>query len=170
MADGDIALQSTAKVSKINTGIETPDRSELADAVGRALAETYVLYLKTQGVHWNVVGPMFYGLHKLTESQYENLAGAIDKLAERIRALGHPAPATFRAFLDLSVIKECEGQMSTEQAIKILVADHETISRTFREAVHAADDADDIVTADMLTGRIQFHEEAAWMLRSLIAQ
>lgn len=170
MAEGDITLQSKAKVSKINTGIGTPDRGELADAVGRALAETYVLYLKTQGVHWNVVGPMFYGLHKLTETQYEDLAGAIDKLAERIRALGHPAPATFREFLDLSVIKETEGQLSTEQAIKMLVADHETISRTFREAVHAADDADDIVTADMLTGRIQFHEEAAWMLRSLIAQ
>jgi starvation-inducible DNA-binding protein len=169
MANLDV-LQSKPTVSNVNTGIENPDRGELALSVGRALAETYILYLKTQGVHWNVVGPMFYGLHKLTESQYEDLAEAVDELAERIRALGHPAPATFAQFLELSVIKEAQGLMSAEQAINVLVTDHETISRTFREAVRVADKADDIVTADMLTDRIKVHEEAAWMLRSLLAQ
>ena len=163
-------LQPKAGVAKVNTRITPPDRGELAKGVGKALAETYVLYLKTQGVHWNVVGPMFYGLHKLTEAQYLDLALAVDTLAERIRALGHPAPASFAQFLELSAIKENIGLSTAEQSIKSLVNDHETVSRTFREAVHIADDCDDIVTADMLTQRMKVHEEAAWMLRSLIAQ
>ena len=162
-------MQTKAKVSEVNTGIEGNDRKELAKSLGRALAETYILYLKTQGFHWNVVGPMFYGLHKLTETQYEDLAVAVDDLAERIRALGHPAPATFAKFLEIGKIKEMSGTPSTEEGIRALVADHEMISRTFREAVQVADDDDDIVTADMLTDRIKFHEKAAWMLRSTLA-
>jgi len=163
-------MQSKARVSEVNTGIEVKDRKELAGSLSRALAETYVLYLKTQGFHWNVVGPLFYGMHKLTETQYEDLANAVDELAERIRALGHPAPATFAEFLKLSQIKEMPGVQSTEDSIRALIADHETISRTFREAVQVADDDDDIVTADMLTDRIKSHETAAWMLRSTIAK
>jgi len=163
-------MQPKAKVTNVNTGIEGKDRKEMADALSCALAETYVLYLKTQGFHWNVVGPLFYGLHKLTEAQYEDLAGAVDELAERIRALGHPAPATFAKFLELSELKEMSGNPSAEEGIQALVKDHETISRTFREAVQIADDDDDIVTADMLTDRIKSHETAAWMLRSIIAK
>jgi len=113
---------------------------------------------------------LFYGLHKLTETQYTDLAEAVDELAERIRALGHPAPATFAQFLEISHLKEMSGAPSTEEGIRALVADHETISRTFREAVQVADDDDDIVTADMLTDRIKFHEKAAWMLRSTLAK
>jgi starvation-inducible DNA-binding protein len=163
-------MQPKTKVSNINTGIEVNDRRELAQQLSRALAETYVLYLKTQGFHWNVVGPLFYGLHKLTEVQYTDLANAVDELAERIRALGHPAPATFAQFLELSSIKEMPGTHPTEDSIRALVADHEKISRTFREAVSVADDDDDIVTADMLTDRIKSHETAAWMLRSILAK
>ncbi len=164
------AMQSKAKISEVNTGIEGKDRKELAASLGRALAETYVLYLKTQGFHWNVVGPMFYGMHKLSEAQYQDLAVAVDDLAERIRALGHPAPATFVKFLELSQIKEMAGAPSAEESIRALVSDHETISRTFRDAVQVADDDDDIVTADMLTDRIKFHEKAAWMLRSTLSK
>jgi starvation-inducible DNA-binding protein len=163
-------MQSKAKISEVNTGIDRSDRKELAASLGRALAETYILYLKTQGFHWNVVGPLFYGLHKLTEVQYQDLAEAVDELAERIRALGHPAPATFVKFLELSKLKEMSGTPTAEEGIQALISDHETISRTFREAVQVADDDDDIVTADMLTDRIKFHETAAWMLRSIIAR
>lgn len=162
-------LASKATISKMNTGIKGNNRQELADTLSRSLAETYVLYLKTQGFHWNVVGPMFYGLHKLTEAQYEDLAAAIDEIAERIRALGFPAPATFAEFLRLSAITEMSGAPTTEQGIQALVSDHETASRTFREAVALADEDNDIVTADLLTQRTKVHEKAAWMLRSLLA-
>jgi starvation-inducible DNA-binding protein len=110
-------MQSKTHVSEVNTGIEVKDRKKLAASLSRALAETYVLYLKTQGFHWNVVGPLFYGMHKLTEAQYEDLAEAVDALAERIRALGHPAPATFAEFLKLSKIKEMSGAPSAEDSI-----------------------------------------------------
>lgn len=168
MANASIA-QSKARETQINTGIQGADRKEMAASLSQALAETYVLYLKTQGFHWNVVGPLFYGLHKLTEAQYQDLATAVDALAERIRALGHPAPATFTAFLKLSRLKEMPGDSTTEEGLKALIADHEAIARTFRDAVHVADDDDDIVTADMLTSRMGAHENATWMLRSIIA-
>ena len=116
------------------------------------------------------MGPLFYGLHKLTEVQYQDLAVAVDALAERIRALGHPAPATFAEFLKLSGLKEMPGDSTAEDGLKALIADHEAITRTFRKAVQVADDDDDIVTADMLTARMGAHENAAWMLRSIIAR
>ena len=163
-------MKPKVTVSDVNTGIDPPDRRELADSVGIALAETYVLYLKTQGFHWNVVGPLFYGLHKLTDAQYRDLADAVDVLAERIRALGYPAPATFKRFLELSAIKEMPNVMSTQDGIRELVNDHEKIARTFRKTVTVADKFDDIVTADLLTKRMAVHETAAWMLRSLVAQ
>jgi starvation-inducible DNA-binding protein len=161
--------QPRARETQINTGIHGADRKEMAASLSHALAETYVLYLKTQGFHWNVVGPLFYGLHKLTEEQYKDLAAAVDELAERIRALGHPAPATFAEFLQMSQLKEMPGDSTTDEGLKALIADHETISRTFRKAVQVAEDDDDIVTADMLTDRMRSHENAAWMLRSIIA-
>jgi starvation-inducible DNA-binding protein len=105
----------------------------------------------------------------LTEEQYKDLAAAVDELAERIRALGHPAPATFAEFLQMSQLKEMPGDSTTDEGLKALIADHETISRTFRKAVQVAEDDDDIVTADMLTDRMRSHENAAWMLRSIIA-
>ena len=143
-------LQHKAAVTDIHTGIEKADRRVLAAGVGRALAETYVLYLKTQGVHWNVVGPLFYQIHKLTEEQYLDLAQAVDELAERIRALGFPAPASFSQFTALSAIKENAEIPNAHDAIAMLVADHEMICRTFRQAAAVADDCDDIVTTDIL--------------------
>lgn len=162
-------LAPKTPVSKMNTGLKGQNRQELADTLAQALAETYVLYLKTQGFHWNVVGPMFYGLHKLTEAQYQDLASAIDEIAERIRALGYPAPATFAQFLELSTIEEMKGTPTTEQGIQALVSDHEMVARTFRSAVSLADEDNDIVSADLLTQRTKVHEKAAWMLRSLLA-
>jgi len=158
-------------MAPVRTGIESTDRQRLAQAVSKAMAETYVLYTKTQAIHWNVVGPMFYSIHKLTEEQYEDLADAIDDLAERIRALGAPAPGAFAEFLKLSDIKEAPHEKQTaEQAVMMLCADHETAARTFREATQLADEMDDVVTADLLTERMAKHEKAAWMLRALVQE
>lgn len=156
--------------ASVKTGLDTSDRRELAQAVSKALAETYVLYTKTQAVHWNVVGPMFYSLHKLTETQYEDLAEAVDVIAERIRALGAPAPGSFGEFLELSDIVEQRQKQTAEQAVTMLCADHEIAARTFREATKLADDLDDVVTADLLTQRMAEHEKAAWMLRSILQE
>lgn len=168
MNDTDM-MQHKASVAEVKTGIGREDRKELAQGLGRALAETYVLYAKTQGFHWNVVGPLFYGLHKLTEEQYESLNAAVDELAERIRALGYPSPATLAEFLKLSGIKESNGIPNAQEAIHQLVADHEFICRTLRETTGMADDCNDQATADMLTGRLKDHEKMGWMLRSLLA-
>ena len=162
--------QQKQSATPMKTGLDTSDRQELATAVSKALAETYVLYTKTQAIHWNVVGPMFYSLHKLTETQYEDLAEAVDLIAERIRQLGSPAPGSFGEFLELSDITESRDKQTAEQAVKMLCGDHEIAARTFREATKLADELDDVVTADMLTQRMAQHEKAAWMLRSIMQE
>lgn len=162
-------MQSKAGVDDVYTGIKRQDRKKLVHGLSRVLAETYVLYVKTQGFHWNVVGPLFYGLHKLTEEQYRNLAAAVDEIAERIRALGHPAPATFAEFTALSSISEMKELQSADAAVRELAHNHEQISRTLRETADIADEFKDKASADMLTGRLKAHEHMAWMLRSLVA-
>jgi len=152
-------LKAKVQTQAPRSGIKAEDAKLLAEGLSRSLAATYVLYTKTQGFHWNVVGPLFHGLHKLTEEQYKDLAEATDTVAERIRALGHPAPAS----------GESEGRLSAQDMAEALVSDHETAARSFRELVRVAERADDVVTADLLTGRIHAHEEAAWMLRSIIS-
>ena len=163
-------LKATVRTQNPGNGIAAADSRKLAEGLSRALSDTYVLYVKTQGFHWNVVGPLFHGLHKLTEEQYTALAEATDELAERIRALGHPAPAGLAVFMKMTRLEEMDGQLSAEQMATALVADHETVSRSFRELVGAAEKAGDVVTADLLTRRIEAHEEAAWMLRSIVAR
>lgn len=162
-------LKAKVRTEKPQTGISPGDARQLAEGLSRSLAATYVLYVKTQGFHWNVVGPLFYGLHKLSEEQYRDLAEAADNMAERIRALGHPAPASYAEFLKISPIDETSKPMSAEDMVGVLISDHETAARTFRELVSIAEKAGDVVTADLLTDRIQTHEEAVWMLRSIIA-
>jgi starvation-inducible DNA-binding protein len=162
--------QEKADVAPVKTGLETTDRQELAQAVDKALAETYVLYTKTQAVHWNVVGPMFYSLHKMTEEQYEDLADAIDSIAERIRALGAPTPVSFGEFLEMSDVQEMREKQTAEDAVRMLCSDHETVARTFRDATKLAGEMDDVVTADLLTTRMATHEKAAWMLRALLQE
>ena len=160
-------LKARVRAENPHTGIDAGDAKQLSDGLSRSLAETYVLYLKTQGCHWNVVGPLFYGLHKLTEEQYQDLAKATDAIAERIRALGHPAPASFSEFLKLSAVDEMTGRRNAQDMVTTLIADHETVARTFRDLVALAEKANDVVTADLLTDRIHVHEKAAWMLRSI---
>ncbi|MEM1253402.1 MAG: Dps family protein [Cyanobacteria bacterium P01_H01_bin.21] len=152
----------------INIGISDEQRKAIADGLSRTLADTYTLYLKTHNFHWNVTGPMFQTLHLMFEGQYNELALAVDAIAERIRALGFPAPGTYSEYAKLSSISETEGVPKAEEMIALLVEGQEAVARTAREVFATADDANDEPTADLLTQRLQIHEKNAWMLRSLL--
>jgi starvation-inducible DNA-binding protein len=132
------------------------------------LADTYTLYLKTHNFHWNVTGPMFQALHLMFETQYNELALAVDSVAERIRALGFPAPGTYKRFLQLSSITDDDGTPTALEMIRLLVEGHETVARTARDVFKIADSVSDQPTCDLLTQRMQVHEKTAWMLRSLL--
>jgi starvation-inducible DNA-binding protein len=154
----------------IDIGIAAKDRQEIADGLSRLLADSYTLYLKTHNYHWNVTGPMFQTLHLMFETQYTELATAVDVIAERIRALGVTAPGTYRAYAKLTRIEEDEdGVPAAEAMIRNLVQGHEAVTRTAREVFPLADAAHDEPTADLLTQRMQVSEKNAWMLRSLLA-
>jgi starvation-inducible DNA-binding protein len=153
----------------INIGIGVEERREIAEGLSRLLADTYTLYLKTHNYHWNVTGPMFQTLHLMFEQQYNELALAVDQIAERIRALGLPAPATYSEFARLSSVKEEEGVPSAQEMIRKLVEGQEAVARTARTVFPTAEGANDQPTADLLTERMQVHEKTAWMLRSLLA-
>jgi starvation-inducible DNA-binding protein len=155
--------------SIMDIGITLEDRTNIAQGLSRMLADTYTLYLKTHYFHWNVTGPMFQTLHLMFETQYTELALAVDLIAERIRALGFPAPGTYKEFSTLSSIKESVGVPKAEAMIEELIEAQEVVIRTARSIFPAADQASDEVTADLLTQRMQIHEKTAWMLRSLLA-
>lgn len=154
---------------KINIGISEEQRKAIADGLSVLLADSYTLYLKTHNYHWNVTGPMFQTLHTLFETQYNELALAVDEIAERIRALGEFAPGSYKEYAKLTNIKEADGIPNAEDMIKDLVKGQEAIAKTARSIVPVADDASDEVTLDLLTQRMNIHEKNAWMLRSLIA-
>lgn len=156
------------KTPKIDIGIKDKDRKAIADGLSRLLADTYTLYLKTHNFHWNVTGPMFQTLHLMFETQYNELALAVDQIAERIRALGYPAPGTYADYVKLSSIKETAGVPKAEKMIALLVEGQEAVARTARSVFPVVDKANDEPTADLLTQRMQIHEKNAWMLRSLI--
>lgn len=153
---------------KIDNGISEKDRKEIAHGLSRLLADSYTLYLMTHNFHWNVKGPMFNTLHLMFEGQYNELALAVDLIAERIRALGFPAPGTHAEFAKLSSIKEIKGQPKAIEMIKYLVAAQEAVTKTARSILPLVDKASDEPTADLLTQRMQLHEKTAWMLRSLL--
>jgi starvation-inducible DNA-binding protein len=152
----------------IDIGIEASKREEIATNLARVLADTYTLYLKTHNFHWNVTGPMFQTLHLMFETQYTELALAVDLVAERIRALGFPAPGTYRQFAALSSIKEEDGIPKAEDMLRRLVEGHETVARTARSTFKVAEESHDQPTCDLLTQRLHLHEKTAWMLRSLL--
>ncbi|PKR55090.1 Dps family protein [Thalassospira marina] len=153
---------------QIDIGINEQNRTDIASGLGRVLADSYALYLKTHNFHWNVTGPMFQTLHTMFEQQYTELATAVDELAERIRSLGAYAPGSFSAYSELSSITEEKGVPAAKEMIKQLVEGHETVIKTARALYPLCDEADDDATADLLTQRIQTHEKTAWMLRSLL--
>jgi starvation-inducible DNA-binding protein len=152
----------------IDIGIEASKRQEIATGLSHVLADSYTLYLKTHNFHWNVTGPMFQTLHLMFEAQYNELALAVDLVAERIRALGFPAPGTYRQFLALSSIHEEDGVPKAQDMIVKLVEGHETVARTSRGVYKIAESVSDQPTCDLLTQRMQVHEKTAWMLRSLL--
>ncbi|HAF02172.1 MAG TPA: DNA starvation/stationary phase protection protein [Methylophilaceae bacterium] len=152
----------------MDIGIKAEDRKNIAHGLSRLLADTYTLYLKTHYFHWNVTGPMFNTLHLMFETQYTELALAVDAVAERIRALDVYAPGTYSQFAKLSSIPESKNVPNAKQMIKELVEGHEAVCRTARSVFPAADKADDEATADLLTQRLQLHEKTAWMLRSML--
>jgi starvation-inducible DNA-binding protein len=158
--------KATAPV--IDTGIDAKDRAKIAQGLSRLLADTFTVYLKTHNFHWNVTGPMFNTLHLMFETQYTELWTATDLIAERIRSLGHYAPATYGEFARLASIKETSGQPKAEQMVRLLVEGNEAVVRTARAIFPAVDKANDEPTADLLTQRMQIHEKNAWMLRSLL--
>ena len=159
---------STARPT-IDIGISEADRQTIAEGLSRLLADSYTLYLKTHNYHWNVEGPMFTTLHLMFEEHYNELALAVDEIAERIRTLGEPAPATYREFSALSSIEEDTDRPDATEMIRRLVAGHENVVRTARSVFPAVEAASDEPSADLLTQRMQVHEKTAWMLRSLLA-
>ncbi|MGH8247295.1 MAG: Dps family protein [Gammaproteobacteria bacterium] len=153
---------------RLELGITEEQRQRIADGLAHLLADTYTLYLKTHNFHWNVTGPMFATLHALFEQHYTELAGAIDEIAERIRALGEPAPGSYRQFSELTSLSEESGTPSAQQMIRQLISDQEAIARTARRLFPLLESAGDQPSADLLTRRLQIHEKNAWMLRSLM--
>lgn len=150
----------------INIGISAKKRENSAEAVSKLLADTYTLYLKTHGYHWNVEGPHFQSLHIQFMDQYTEMWTAVDELAERVRALGHYAPSSYADMAKLSSIKEETGKPDWKTMVKNLAAGHESMAKTAREVLRIAEESGDDATADIVAPRVTLHEKTAWMLRA----
>ncbi len=155
---------------ELNIGIGKKERKEISAALSRLLADSYTLYLKTHNFHWNVEGPMFNTLHQMFMAQYTEMWTALDLIAERIRALGHYAPGSYKQFSELTSIEESDKVPNANEMLKQLLNGHEAVARTAREAFPAAEKGNDEGTLDLLTQRIQLHEKTAWMLRAMLAK
>lgn len=154
-------------MTSINIGIKEQDRIAIAEGLKRLLADYYTLYLQTHNFHWNVTGKQFRELHVMFEEQYNEMALAVDEVAERIRTLGLAAPGTYKAFAELSAIKEVDGVPSSSEMVDILTQGHEQVVRTAREVLKIAQSADDESSASLVSDRMRVHEKTAWMLRAL---
>ncbi|MEO7160714.1 MAG: Dps family protein [Polaromonas sp.] len=166
-----IAKVSVQGAPSINIGISEKDRAAIAQGLSRLLADTYTLYLTTHNFHWNVTGPMFNTLHTMFMTQYTELWMAVDPVAERIRALGYPAPGSYAQFSQLATVPDVPvTPPKALEMVRILVQGHEAVARTAREMFPVADKASDEPTADLLTQRMTVHEQTAWMLRSLLEE
>lgn len=159
-----------AKARSIDIGISAGEREKIVSGLSALLADSYTLYLMTHNFHWNVTGPQFNSLHQMFMTQYTEQWNALDIIAERIRALGHPAPGTYKEFSKLASIKEVEGVPNANDMIRHLVAAQEATARTARKLFPVVDAANDQPTADVLTQRLDVHEKTAWMLRSLLEE
>lgn len=145
----------------------TGNNGAVVDGLSRVLAESYSLYIKTHGYHWNVTGPNFPALHAMFEAEYTELAGAVDEVAERIRAVGAKAPAGYAAFDSLSAIRDGKAEVDNDMVADLLKG-HETVAKTAKETLDAAEEAGDEVTVDLMVQRINVHDKTAWMLRSTL--
>jgi len=156
--------------TKMDIGISEKDRAKIVDGLNRLLADTYTLYLKTHNFHWNVTGPMFQTLHLMFMDLYNEQWLAVDLIAERIRALGFPAPGSYGEFAALTSIKDSAGRPNAKEMIQQIVEGQEAVTRTAREIVPISEKCGDQPTLDLLTQRMQIHEKNAWMLRSLLEE
>jgi len=163
------SLKPESNNFKLNTGLSDNYRKSMSDTLSKILASSYNLTIKSQVYHWNVVGPLFRPIHELTEEHYNDLFAAIDVIAERIRALGHLAPMHQTLISEMLSEEDSGDEITPEMMIKDLVSSHEEIISQMREATGNAGEASDVVTEDMLTERLNFHEQAVWMLRSILA-
>jgi starvation-inducible DNA-binding protein len=161
-------VHSCSDRNRIDIGIAEGDRRAIASGLGRVLADTYTLYLQSHNFHWNVEGPMFSTLHVMFMEQYTELWNALDEVAERIRSLGVPVPATYSEFARRTVIPEVDGVPYALDMVAALLLGHEAIARTIRSVLPIAEAAVDVSTLDLLTRRLNVHEKTAWMLRSLL--
>ena len=162
--------KKSAPTLAMDIGIDADDREKIVKGLSKLLADSYTLYLMTHNFHWNVTGPQFNGLHTMFMDQYTEQWNALDIIAERIRALGFPAPGTYKEFSKLTAIKEIEGVPSATEMLKLLVNAQETTARTARGLFPIVNEANDQPTADVLTQRLNVHEKTAWMLRSMLAE
>jgi starvation-inducible DNA-binding protein len=166
-----LAKKKSAAPAALNIGIGEKDRRDIAAGLSRLLADTYTLYLTTHAFHWNVTGPMFNTLHTMFMTQYTELWNAVDPIAERIRALGHPAPGSYAQFVALTSLKDAPSSPpKAMEMVRLLVEGHEAVARTARGVFPLADKASDEPTADLLTQRLDIHEKTAWMLRSMLEE
>jgi starvation-inducible DNA-binding protein len=156
---------------KIDIGISEQNRQAIADGLSHLLADTYTLYMTTHNFHWNVAGPMFNSLHVMFMQQYTELWNAVDPIAERIRSLGHPAPGSYAQFAKLSSLPDAPAHPpKAMEMVAILAQGHEAVARTARGLYDIVGQANDEPSADLLTQRIGVHEQAAWMLRSMLEE
>ncbi|MBO6813858.1 MAG: DNA starvation/stationary phase protection protein [Rhizobiaceae bacterium] len=165
----DSSLEVNSKPVDVKTGLDADYRSAMAATLSEALASTYSLTIKSHVYHWNVAGPLFKPIHELTEDHYNDLFAAADVIAERIRALGHLAPENGKFLSKMSPADSIKDVTVPHDMIEDLIENHEQIARDFRDAASKAGDAGDMVTEDMLTERLTFHEQAIWMLRAIIS-
>ena len=165
-----MASKKPTKAAKIDIGISEADRAKIAEGLSGLLADSYTLYLMTHNFHWNVKGPMFNTLHLMFMTQYTEQWAALDLIAERIRALGYPAPGTYKEFVKLASIKEIDGVPPALDMVSHLVAAQEATARTARRLFPLLEKANDQPTADLITQRLDLHEKTAWMLRSLLEE
>mgnify|MGYP006347954191 FL=1 len=163
-------MAKQSKKLSMDIGISEADRKKIAEGLSALLADSYTLYLMTHNFHWNVTGPQFNSLHNMFMAQYTEQWNALDIIAERIRALGFPAPRTYKEFVKLASIKEVDGVPKANDMVRHLVAAQEATARTARKLFPVVDEANDQPTADVLTQRIDIHEKTAWMLRSLLEE
>lgn len=160
-------LSAVPATHSVDTGVHDTDK--IAKALCDVVADTYRLIFKTHAYHWNVEGPLFYSIHKLTEEQYEEMFAAVDEVAERVRALGHLTPMTLTRITGDSVIQDLEATPCARDMVADLARDHERVAHRLHAAIEIAEAGKDDVTADLLTGRSAFHERAVWMLRAIAA-
>lgn len=168
MAKAGAVLNVAAMVERPSTGLDESARRAVASILTELVIQTYRVLLRSQVVHWNVVGPLFQPIHKLTERHYSDLFEAVDVMAERIRALGQPVP-TGKAAAGLDKALTLGSRITARDMVEELIEDHEELAQLLREGAAQAEEFDDFVTHDLLTDRLAFHEKAIWMLRATVA-